>query len=1106
MAQDAKYDKANLSEEQLYEAIHRLCHFVPIDSADNLSYAFQEFLVQHAMAALGVNPLLPSEVRDSLKNLFGLKFERREVEIILERLHKAEKVAYAKEKYRLDFRKCTELRKSVKDCEDGEKEVIADWLKSVESKHPELSQDDLQRLEKDLKIFVARIFEQHGAKCAALIYSTQEKAGEVIDDVEEILSDILPEYHDLGEIRRTELPAFFREAKGVRRKYIAELLDSSFLLHAIQIDKDSSALIERILMGRLLYLDTNVLFALLNLDTPHETIAVKRLIEISQQIGYSIVVSTRTAEEFRYSLKTVEKYLKKYPEIPKDLAKVVANYSAGGFIPSYWRKHAETGISLKDFISTYQNIREMLAGYKIEIRDDFCAEVQEDPELEKQVDILYASTGPIILGKSVAEHDAFHRLLIRKLRGGKAHTFSDASAWFLTLDKKLIRYDHFARSREENRLSEVPFCISCDDWFQFIRPLLPRTDDYDKTFIDLLSSPYFRSYRDVPPELAGRIISRLSHFKKYPLELGVKMLTDSLFIQRLEPIDSEEMAAKMLTDSLLMQRLETVDSETIQRELIDLVAAAERIKIERDLYKEQFEEVSKTIKTIEEEKKRIEEQLEKQRSETYVKKYPEINFPSCIKLRQRYSLVVRLLAEKLEKEMLMFGYPGGIAEIEITVTVDAHGFEIENAEQKMRVPLLTNSDPVVFYLAPKIVGPKTIRLKFYQNESYNGEILVDTTVIESEVDDETYAQAKIRGEVGVKKEYTENQREDLRIEVEKEDNYFEYKVTIPQLDDMFLKKFRCPEQLNDLKSFMDRIERELSGISATSYDDEIKCKTAMSKIESIGMDLYKRLFPEELKRILWENKDEIKSIFIVSNEEWIPWEIIKPYESTESGTTKEDFWCIKYIIGRWLSNRSPEESIRIKCGSVIAYDKKGKLKRVNDEKKTIEKIIKNRGVKLISREPRYADILDILSDKEINLFHFACETVYDKNSSDDSYLSLADGALKARDVGVCNLKKGKPIVFVNACESSITGCAVTGIGGFSKAFIDSGSSAFIGTMWKVPDEYALKFSEYFYKNLFEKNLSIGEALQKTRVDLKDSPNPMWLAYSLYGFPLAKIRA
>jgi len=329
-------------------------------------------------------------------------------------------------------------------------------------------------------------------------------------------------------------------------------------------------------------------------------------------------------------------------------------------------------------------------------------------------------------------------------------------------------------------------------------------------------------------------------------------------------------------------------------------------------------------------------------------------------------------------------------------------------------------------------------------------------------------------------------------------------VTSAKLN-LFGKRYRCPEEVRNTKSFMDRIEEEISEISAASYDDEKKLERVMISIENQGMDLYKRLFPDELKRILWEHRDEIKSIFIVSDEEWIPWEIILPYESTEAGTLKDDFWCVKYNFGRWISHFFPQKLIRIRSGAIIACDNNSKLRKVNEEKKKVAAIIANGGINSISCESKYSKVLDLLSDKEINLYHFACETFYDKGSSDDSYLCLLDGNLKARDVGVRNLKLGKPMVFLNACESSITGYAVTGMGGFSKAFVDIGSLAFIGTMWRVPDKYALKFAETYYQNLFYQKLSIGEALKKTREDLRDLPNPVWLAYSLVGNPLAKVR-
>jgi hypothetical protein len=575
---DAKSDGVKCTEEQLYEAIHRLCHFVPVDSGDDFSYRVQEFLVQHAMARIGVVPLQPHEVCKSLENLFGLGFELGEVVDILKRLRKSKKIVYSKGKYHLVVKEYDKLQQSVKYCERYERQIIDDWLKSMESKHPDLSRDDLQRLEKDLMIYAAKIFVQHGAKCANLIYAEQEKIAEIIDSPEELLHDAFPEYPVLDDIRSTELPAFFIDATGERRTYIAELLDSSFMLHAIQIDKTCSMLVTKALEGCLLYLDTNVLYVLFGLHTRRDTNAIKRLLNIARDIGYIVVVSTKTIKEYRSSLNFAAKNLKKFPEVPEDLANVASSYSEGGFISTYWRKHSKTNISPEDFIATYRNPKRLLAQYNIKISDDWCAEVQDDPELKNQIDMLYTSEDPVHVPDNIAEHDAFHRLLIKKLRGGEVHTFSDASAWFLTFDKKLNRYDYFAR-HSGGDLSEVPFCISCDDLLQLIRPLLPRTnEDLDKTFINLLSSPYFRSYREVPIQLAEKILSRIAHFEGCSPDAAAKILTDIHFMQRLEWIDDEN------------ELIKSIDKE--------ITTTTKTIGEEKDYYKKLFEESQKTVKRL----------------------------------------------------------------------------------------------------------------------------------------------------------------------------------------------------------------------------------------------------------------------------------------------------------------------------------------------------------------------------------------------------------------------------------------------------------------------------------------------------------------------------
>lgn len=488
-----------------------------------------------------------------------------------------------------------------------------------------------------------------------------------------------------------------------------------------------------------------------------------------------------------------------------------------------------------------------------------------------------------------------------------------------------------------------------------------------------------------------------------------------------------------------------------------------------------------------------------------IQKFADVTFPSHIELDKKYGLIVRLLAKMTDENtkdmVLLFGYEEGIEEIEITVALDAIDFEIEESEQKMKVPLAEDSGPLVFYLIPRSVGKKELLLKFYQNKSYNGEIIVRTTVLDP-ANREDSTRAPFQGNVGIN--LTGEEKEDLCIEVGTMNGYLEYRVSSEMLG-LFRKEYRSEEPLNNPRHFVNIILEELSVMSSETFDDEIQYKGIFSKIEAIGMDMYKRLIPDELKRTLWNKKDEIKNIFIISNEEWIPWEIIKPFRISESGDTEVDeFWCLKYAVSRWLPCHFPEKRILVRKSALIAYDNKGKLKYVPGEVEIITEILRSRGVDVMSIEPKRLEVLKQLGDSEINLIHFACESTHNEQSPDDSDIKLEDDELKARDIGVTNLRKGRPLVCMSACESGRTGCTFSGIGGFAKAFLDVGSQAFIGPMWRVPDRLSAKFSEELYRNIFENGLSVGEALKATRHELMTIKNPAWMSYLLYSSPVLRI--
>ena len=99
----------------------------------------------------------------------------------------------------------------------------------------------------------------------------------------------------------------------------------------------------------------------------------------------------------------------------------------------------------------------------------------------------------------------------------------------------------------------------------------------------------------------------------------------------------------------------------------------------------------------------------------------------------------------------------------------------------------------------------------------------------------------------------------------------------------------------------------------------------------------------------------------------------------------------------------------------------------------------------------------------------------------------------------------RPLIFLNACESSIIipSHAVS----FPKLFLHKkyGYRGFIGTMAKIPGLFASKFSERFYENLLEGN-SLGQSIYDAKWHMvQRHHNPLGILYNFYANPDIRFR-
>jgi hypothetical protein len=129
------------------------------------------------------------------------------------------------------------------------------------------------------------------------------------------------------------------------------------------------------------------------------------------------------------------------------------------------------------------------------------------------------------------------------------------------------------------------------------------------------------------------------------------------------------------------------------------------------------------------------------------------------------------------------------------------------------------------------------------------------------------------------------------------------------------------------RQFLDQLFVRLSELAATAEDfaDEQMQSAFTEEIETIGQSLFEELFPPELQKEYWRLKSlreegKVRTLLVISDEPWIPWELVKPYTfDPESNQEQNDgFLAETFQMSRWLAGRGPAPSLEVKAARLVA--------------------------------------------------------------------------------------------------------------------------------------------------------------------------------------------
>lgn len=284
-------------------------------------------------------------------------------------------------------------------------------------------------------------------------------------------------------------------------------------------------------------------------------------------------------------------------------------------------------------------------------------------------------------------------------------------------------------------------------------------------------------------------------------------------------------------------------------------------------------------------------------------------------------------------------------------------------------------------------------------------------------------------------------------------------------------------------------------------------KLAAERLTAIGSSLFTQLLPEDLQVLLWGLRDRIRTVFVQSEEPWVPWELCR-LQGVENGRVVEgQFFCEAFEMTRWILEIPLVTDLQLRDLAVIAPPSD-----LTFAKQEVAMLLALAGPSRSVQEvkpPTYTKVREALGVGVHDGIHFVGHGRYPENGDPSrAEISLAGTqTLKPTDISgvVKNLGIPKPLVFLNACEVGRQGLDLTGVGGWANALLHAGAGALVASHWNVSDHLAVAFSTAFYKAVLAGETVAG-ATRAARLSIRDEGDPTWLAYTAFADPGVRLTA
>ena len=356
---------------------------------------------------------------------------------------------------------------------------------------------------------------------------------------------------------------------------------------------------------------------------------------------------------------------------------------------------------------------------------------------------------------------------------------------------------------------------------------------------------------------------------------------------------------------------------------------------------------------------------------------------------------------------------------------------------------------------------------------------------------------------------------------------FRYDLDAPDLG--LLRAYASPliEQPRDayVRGLFARIERAW-------LDTDRDVEAFQAELRAFGGTLLDELVPVGLQRDLWEHRNRLTHVVVVSTEPFIPWELVHLKPPGARTLPAETRFLAQLGLVRWLldphSTRPPERLLlrpdRARFVIPDYSDPTCQLPETASERAFLQSRLAATPV-----VPHHREVLALLDEAGgpdgFDLLHFAGHGLAASDDIADAQILLEGRAgagqyvrepLRATTVtqhfhtnrqtariGRTHDGNRRPMVVLNACQTGRLGYQLASIGGFAEAFVGGGAGAFISSLWSVGDTPARTFVQALYEALLDGH-PMARAVRAAREGARTAGDATWLAYTIYAHPNATL--